>query len=242
MFTILHLHVRNLFAGARQAEAQIAAIDQQRALQHEKTRTLAQFIDMLTHEARNALAVIKMSMSQPTISDRQRGRVSEAILGLTEVIDRCNQTIRLDSTDQEISTQPCDLEDILQRLCNGHADRVQLSASPAHLQSDPVLLGVVFSNLIDNALKYSLSGSVVTVTVDPTPDCVYVVVENQPGRFGYPDPVKVFAKYYRSQLAKSQIGSGLGLYIVRGLLGILGGTITYEPTDDCVRFKVCLPC
>ena len=245
MFTILHLHVRNLFAAARQAEAQIAAFDQQRALHQERTRTLAQFIDMLTHEARNALAVINMSLSPPTITERQRDRVSDAILGLTGVIDRCNQTIRLDSADQVMSRVACDLADILRRICEVHPERDRLRLfleGPLVVQSDPVLLSVVFNNLIDNGLKYSPSGSVVTVAAALVPEGVTAMVENQQGRYGAPDPDRVFEKYYRNQLAKAKIGSGLGLYIVRGLLGILGGRIALEPSEDHVRFRVWLSC
>lgn len=245
MFIILHLHVRNLFAASQVAKAQIAALDQQRAIHQERNRTLAQFIDMMTHETRNALTVINMSVSHPTISDRQRARVSDAILGLTGVIDRCNQTIRLDSDNQSISTETFDLADILRRLCNGQADRVQLSLraqGPLMVQSDPVLLGVVFSNLIDNALKYSPSDSVVTVALDKETDGISVLVENRQGTYGAPDPVLAFQKYYRNQLANAKIGSGLGLYIVRGLLGNLGGKIAYEPTTDHVRFRVWMPC
>ncbi|PWK62644.1 ATP-binding protein [Roseicyclus mahoneyensis] len=245
MFIILHLHVRNLIAAAKQAEAQIRAIEQERVVQQEKTHTLAQFIDMLTHETRNALAVINMSLSRPTISDRQRARVADAILGLTGVIDRCNQTIRLDSDDQAIAMEPCDLADLVQRLCDSHLERDRLRArakGPLLVKSDPVLLGVVFSNLIDNALKYSPPESIVTVALDAGPDSVSVLVENEQGSYGCPDPLLVFDKYYRSQFAKARIGSGLGLYIVRGLLGNLGGTVTYEPTDDLVRFRVRVPC
>lgn len=245
MFTILHLHVRNLFAAAHEVETQIAAIDHQRAIQQERNRTLAQFIDMMTHETRNALAVINMSVSHPTISDRQRGRVTDAILGLTGVIDRCNQTIRLDSDNEVISTETCDLADILRRLCDDETERVQLcvrAEGPLLLQSDPVLLGVVFSNLIDNALKYSPSSSVVTVALDKSPDGLSVLVENEQGKYGCPDPGQIYRKYYRNQLANAKIGSGLGLYIVRGLLGNLGGQIAYEPTPGHVRFRVWMPC
>jgi signal transduction histidine kinase len=249
MFTILHLYVRDLLAAAKTAETQLAAIEHQRTHQQERNRTLAQFIDMMSHETRNALAVINMSLSQPTISDRQRGRISEAIVGLTGLIDRCNQTIRLDSDNQVISAEACDLVDILHRLCDGQIERERLfvrADGTQLLQSDPVLLAVVFSNLIDNALKYSPPGSAVTVTLAKNPDMrpygFCVLIENEEGEFGHPDPVMAFQKYYRNQLANAKIGSGLGLYIVRGLLAGLGGKIAYEPTPGYVRFRVWMPC
>jgi two-component system, sensor histidine kinase LadS len=245
MFTILHLHARNLFAAAQKAEAQIAALDQQRAIQQERNRTLAQFIDMLSHEARNALAVINMSLSTPVLGARQRDRVNEAIVGLTGVIERCTQTVRLDNQHQSVTKTDCDLTDIFRKICSAHVDHARIHLQMpdrALLQSDPVLLGVVFGNLLDNALKYSPPASTVTATLDQGTEGISVTVTNHTGAFGAPDPRLAFGKYYRNQLAKAQIGSGLGLYIVRGLLDLLGGTITYEPTDGLVRFRVRFPC
>jgi len=245
MYVILHRHGRNLVAAARDAEAEIAAKEQQRMMQQEKTRTLAQFIDMLGHEARNALSVINMSIASPTISDRQRARVDDAIRGLSGVIDRCNQTIRLDTNGQTITQENCNLVEMLQTLCAeaDEAARITFQAQgPDSVQGDPVLLGVVFSNLIDNALKYSPGGSVVSVSLESGTDGVSVLFENVQGAAGMPDPAHVFEKYYRSHRAKGKIGSGLGLYIVRGLVQLLGGTVTYEPTDNHVRFRVWIPC
>ena len=69
-----------------------------------------------------------------------------------------------------------------------------------------------------------------------------VIVENDAGQAGLPDPAKVFQKYYRSHRAQSQIGSGLGLYLVQGLVRLLGGGIAYEPLSNRVRFRLWLPC
>lgn len=246
MFAILHLHGLNLASGARAAEARIAVMEHQRSVQQEKTRTLAQFIDMLTHEARNALSVINMSIpDRSALSDRQRERVACAIQGLTGVIDRCNQTIRLDSNGQAITREDCDLVDILRKLCadNLESARIDLQArGPVVMQADQVLLGVVFSNLLDNALKYSPAGSVVTVALDRSADGIRVLFQNTEGAASRPDPAHVFGKYYRNDRAKSQIGSGLGLYIVRGLVHLLGGRISYAPTDSHIRFEVRFPC
>jgi signal transduction histidine kinase len=198
MFTILHLHGRNLADAAREASERVAEMEHQRTIQLEKNRTLAQFIDMLTHEARNALSVINMSFSVSTMSDRQRDRVADAIQGLTGVIDRCNQTIRLDSNGHEITTQSCDLAAMLRRLCDDTAgsDRILFKTkSRPFLQSDPVLLGVVFTNLIDNALKYAPESSVVVIELKAEPGLVTVMFDNRKGECGMPDANVVFEKY-----------------------------------------------
>jgi two-component system, sensor histidine kinase LadS len=105
-----------------------------------------------------------------------------------------------------------------------------------------VLIGVVFSNLVDNALKYSPEGSTISIRVEIDADEICTVFENEPGAAGRPDPDRAFEKYYRSENAKAQIGSGLGLYVVRGLVELHGGKVTCEPTSKLIRFKVCFPC
>ena len=69
-----------------------------------------------------------------------------------------------------------------------------------------------------------------------------VAVENGAGRFGMPDPARVFTKFYRGEHAQARFGSGLGLSIAQHLATVLGGVIRYEPEAQTVRFAVELPC
>ena len=66
--------------------------------------------------------------------------------------------------------------------------------------------------------------------------------ENKEGPAGLPDSAHVFERYYRSKRAMSQIGSGLGLYLMQGLVRNLGGSISYEPKEGRARFRLWLPC
>lgn len=244
--TILHLHAQNLLAEAQRAKTVLIALQERRAIEEEQKHTLMRFIDMLTHETKNAMAVINMSVSAPTIGARQRSRVSEAIRDLTTVIDRCNQSVQLDNVEQSITLVACDPAVILREACSSHlaAERTVVRAPDSlALHSDPVLLRVILSNLIENALKYSPVGSRVDVALAKSPEGrVEITVENEVGQTGLPDPTRVFERYYRSPRALSQIGSGLGLYLVQGLVRILGGGIAYEPDADRVRFRLWLPC
>ena len=245
MFTILELHDRKSITAAKAARNKIIAMENQRFVEQAKTQTMAQFIDMLGHEARNALAVINMSISAGTISEGQRNRVSDAISGLSDVIDRCYMAIRLDSQGQSVSQSGCDLALILRKICDSHLEnkRIRLKTpQQASLQSDPVLLAVICGNLIDNALKYSPPQSLVHVDLSAQARCVTLLVENLAGTAGLPDPEQVFQKYYRNPRAKAAIGAGLGLYIVRGLVHLLAGGITYKPTEGRVIFKVSFAC
>lgn len=245
MFAILHLHGRKLMADAQQAQRALAMLQERRAAEAEQMAMLVRFIDMLTHETKNALAVINMSVSAPSFGPRQQARVAEAARDLTSVIDRCNQSLRLDSQEQTATVGPCDPGLILREAAAASvaAARIQVTGDPVgEVQSDPVLLRVIVVNLIENAAKYSSPQSPIEAGLIRRAGQVEIWVDNQPGPAGLPDPAQVFQKYYRSPRALGQIGSGLGLYVVQGLARLMGGGIAYEPREGRVRFRVWVPC
>jgi signal transduction histidine kinase len=108
------------------------------------------------------------------------------------------------------------------------------------MRTDKVLLKVILNNLIDNALKYSPPESKVDLSATPVGAGIAIVVENDVGHAGRPDVSKVFSKYYRSPMAR-QTGSGLGLYVIKGLSAQLGGQLNYAPASPKVRFELWLP-
>lgn len=114
------------------------------------------------------------------------------------------------------------------------------------MQTDPQLLFIVLSNLLENACKYSAPDTAIDLQAilqtDPAaPPSVTLTLSNLPGNAGWPDPEHVFDKYYRSPQAHRQSGTGLGLYLVKSLVHTLGGKIAYAPTDQQVCFVLTLP-
>ena len=242
---LLNAQIRDTLATAHAAQIQRKELEKRNQIEQEKTHSLSQFIEMLGHEAKNALAVIQMSTPAHVLTDDQRARSDEAFRGLTSVLDRCNEVIRLDSQAHMVRLEACDLTETLQSLCAtaNNSARINLNVHGAVVvQADPVLLDVVFCNLLDNALKYAPPGSEICISLASEDGGHSVLFENSQGPAGMPDPERVFEKYYRSDCARAEIGSGLGLYIVRGLVGLMGGMIDYVPTENHIRFKVWFPC
>ena len=153
---------------AEQAKSLNIQLEMRTQLEHAHNLSLMKFIDMLTHETKNAMAVISLSSATPSFGPRQLTRVNVAISNVTSVIERCSQALRMDMRDQVVTSEPCVPASILRELCqaNPSSGRIQLTAQPdTLLHSDPVLLKVIFGNLIENALKYSPPDSVVHVTM-----------------------------------------------------------------------------
>ena len=245
LFILLHMTSNDIFIKARSAENERIKIENQNQIEQDKNQSLSGFMHMLGHEAKNAMSVMQMSTSMERITDQQRTRANNAIIGLTSIIDRCNQAIRLDNKEMTLTLEKCDLAGLLSKLC-ASVDAVEritlLVQGPAVVHNDPVLLDVLFRNLLDNAIKYASLGSDITVVLKPDTDGYSVMFENEPGAAGMPNPSRVFEKYYRAPRAQDEIGSGLGLYIVLRLADLMGCSIDYTPSKRHVRFKVWIPC
>lgn len=84
---------------------------------------------------------------------------------------------------------------------------------PLHVDANPMLLNEMFKNLIDNAIKYTPRGGMVTVRLRADIRAIFEVEDSGPGVAGE-DRQRVFERFYRV-LGTQVEGSGLGLPIVR---------------------------
>lgn len=106
------------------------------------------------------------------------------------------------------------------------------------------MVETVVTNLVTNAIRYSHDGGRVSVRVVDTGKWVRLVVEDEGIGIPAADLDLVFEEFYRSSPAreKSNLGTGLGLPIVRKFVGELGGTIEVESEEGRgATFTVTLP-
>lgn len=225
------------------------ALAQQNALnERTKREEQARFLEMLTHEIKTSLAVLKMALGSLDLASKEGRYANRAIDSMNDVIERCAQVQALTDGQVAIEFDEVDLVGLLGSIASGtHSpERISLvselpvSELPVRVRSDEKLLRVILSNLIDNALKYSKPQSVVCVDIKANSQEIIVAVSNQVGSAGMPDKNKVFTKYYRSERAHEQIGSGLGLYLTAQFANMLGMHLSYVSKPDVVEFDLCL--
>ncbi|MEN9762441.1 MAG: hypothetical protein RI906_2267 [Pseudomonadota bacterium] len=222
----------------RLAEATAGA---ERARREEQSRFLA----MLTHELKTPLSVVRIALgtpqaaSLPLVADANR-----AMDDMRAVIDRCVQTEQAEEGVVTLQRTAVNVrEAVLQAMVNAPSEAIEVysNAAAGELQTDPTMLRLILANLIDNALKYRVPGSTVSIELAGDTCGVTIRVSNPPGAAGFPEPSRVFEKYYRSPGAHRETGSGLGLYLVSLLVRLLGGEIHYRPTENAVRFELWIP-
>ena len=210
----------------------------------------SQLLTMLMHELKTPLSVIDLAQ-QSTTDLQAKDYLSRNVTVIKNILDRCVNTDRVASGQIQLDPQPVHLRSLLDQLISDHpTGRVEmhwhLSEPAMHLNTDYQCLQIILKNLLDNALRYGDENQPVAITVEEQCDAVgkpgvSLTVANKTGLAAWPDPDKVFKKYYRSPGAKMISGTGLGLFLVQSVVRIIGGTCTYAPDDTHVRFKLWLP-
>jgi signal transduction histidine kinase len=224
----------------------------QQQMEFEKIRRQeqSQLLTMLMHELKNPLAVIDLAQ-QTSEDNHAKDYVSRNVSIIRNVLDQCLSADRLSDGKINIQKQNVDVIEVIDDITDekqrdDHTFKVHFAASPITLHTDYQCLRIVLSNLVDNALRYGDTSQTIDIDVHAQNNAqgqsgIAICVANKPGIASWPEADKVFHKYYRSTGAKTISGTGLGLFLVRSICTLLGGTCTYKPDDTHVRFKVWLP-
>ncbi|WZO97389.1 ATP-binding protein [Isosphaeraceae bacterium EP7] len=122
--------------------------------------------------------------------------------------------------------------------------RVEVSDAPARVNAHPPLFSQMVDNLVDNAFKYSETGTSVRVACWPEADATMLVVEDHGCGLSAEEAEAVFDPFYRSPRARmvGRPGVGLGLSVVRRIAAAGGGTVRVESRPDAgARFILRFP-
>ncbi len=216
------------------------------------------FVNNLTHEFKTPVSVIKIAgnniRSATTLSDKERFHYGKI---LDEEADKLNDLMNklLSFTQIENKAIKIKEENInLEVFCQNMIDAYQLKY-PAfdisckiegmeHFKSDPVLLGSIFQNLIDNAYKYS-SAEKKFLKISIKKIRKQVVMKFTDRGIGIParDIENIFKKFFRVENQYNQQGSvGLGLAFCKELVNFMNGTISVHSVEGKgSEFKIELP-
>ncbi|MGA1328176.1 MAG: sensor histidine kinase, partial [Rubrivivax sp.] len=168
------------------------------------------------------------SLQQIALSTQRAAHSVNQLLAMARAEDR----------EQALRTQPVDLaaltrDAVLDLYPKAQDKRIDLGyegADPglaATLEGQPVLLGELVRNLLDNALQYTPAGGVVTARVLPDPFGQVVVLQVEDSGPGIPEAEReaIFRPFYRA-LGTGVDGTGLGLAIVQEIANGHGAEIT----------------
>ena len=208
---------------------------------HQALREQRNFLSMVSHEFRVPLAIIEAASqllgiySGPdTEAQDEVAKISRAVRRMSDLIDICLADDRLDSNMMSMAISPIELGALLGDICDDKrpfaANRTLTlrSPNPVTIEADPTLLRIGFSNLIDNALKFSPSHSPVDISVASDSEGVMIRVTDHGPGISLDEQPRIFEKFFRSTKADRVRGAGLGLYIVRRIVDLHRGSIAVD--------------
>lgn len=200
------------------------------------------FIDMLSHELRTSLTVLRMAVDSQPMKPGALAKAQRAMNSMGEVIEHSVKVEQLAEGKVTIEKFPCDVSALIQAVIADSRDpsRIRLILGKPHsMQTDGRLLRIIMTNLVDNALKYGLEGKQIDVELlNSGTERFCIVVSNFAGPAGLPDPQRIFEKYYRAPQAHAFTGSGLGLHIAFALAKLLDADLRYQPDGERVIFAM----
>jgi len=217
-------------------------------------------LDAVTHDIRTPLTSIKASVTalladnaKLAHADPESGK--ELLEVIDEETDRLNrftehmvELAKLQSHQLVIHPEPSSVQEIVEaaasRLENKLRDRtleISIAVDASHVRADAKLISEVLYNILDNALKYSRSGSrvVISTTLDGGSSAMFRVEDEG---LGIPAALRqeVFQRFYRSPDSQHAIGGlGMGLAIARGIVQAHGGKIWIEDAQSHRGAAVC---
>jgi signal transduction histidine kinase len=240
------LTVRSLMARDR---AQLATTDQ-----------LRRFTADAAHELRNPLSALQsdleITLLQPRTPDELTATVRLALKNTQRLVKISESLLTLSRSDSGglvTSVEPIDISDVLEEAYarwEGHATALGVHLSEqldceGVVEGDPLLLGRLFDNLLENALSYTPPGGNVTLALAGTPpgSCAISITDTGPGIPASLRPV-IFERFSRGDASRSRKtgGAGLGLAICAAIVSAHKGTITLDDEDVVgTRITVRLP-
>lgn len=230
----------------------------ERKLRREEQNTKSLVTD-ISHQLKTPLASLKMSYEladSPELTAEEHAEFTrkerEEVSRMESLLGVFSQLTRLESGMIQIRPENSSLKKTISEAVGGIYMKafekgidILLEEFPdVMIPHDPRWTAEVILNILDNAVKYSPSGTAVSIRVSALAS--YMMVEISDQGIGIPasDIQNIFKRFYRGSAPeiKSADGSGVGLYLARRILEEQGGTICVKTgTDGGSTFALTLP-
>ncbi len=243
-FQPAQLRLLEAFAGlAAMAVARIQLAEQAREahLLAESERLRTALFNSISHDLRTPLASIigavtslleENNIYSPDARRDLLQTIQQGATRMNRFVSNLLDMARLESGMLQLIKEWCDVQDIIgvavgrmELSLAGRPLKISIQPNIPLIQADFVLLEQVMVNLLDNALKYSESGSEIDISARYINKNIEVTVTDRGLAIPEEDLERIFDKFYRLKSPRLVSGTGLGLAICKGIIEAHGGRI-----------------
>lgn len=162
---------------------------------------------------------------------------------ITNILD----STRLSSLNIDLKFDWCDFEDIIGVALEEFADKLQDDLLDIKIEDfrlfwgDNILLKQLLVNLLDNAFKFSVNNTKVSLHIIDSKNSLKIEVFNQSSYIDERKLKNIFDKFYRLEDSNDISGSGIGLAICKSIVTLHGGEIKASAINNGVLIEAKLP-
>lgn len=213
------------------------------------------FVANVSHEFKTPISTVEgyaALLSEEVVSPDGReyiGKILSSTKRLSSLIGEILLLSKIENQSIRSKTEEFRLDEQIRQAVVMFSDKwdnknIDLTADldEVYFNGNEKLLFRVWANLIDNAIKFSPDGGVVSLRLKSELDAVVFIIQDN--GIGISDDAKkhVFDKFFQEDNSHSKEGNGLGLTLVKRIISVHGGTV--EATDNPLGgavFTVTLP-
>lgn len=220
--------------------------------ERELRKEQSDFIDTISHEYRTPLSVLRTNVDilrgRGQIDEERFSVMSKALRRLAGIFTDAMDTHRMGHPPR-LALRRVDLAQLLNELIVEFREThpncpVHLTLSDVSMNADvdQRMMRLIMLNLLENADKYRLveaQDSGVSVHLSAGNSILRIVVVNAVNPSALDDRKRLLERFVRGEKASSQVGSGLGLYLVKQGIEQMGGSVTIDESSPH-QFRVTL--
>jgi signal transduction histidine kinase len=205
-----------------------------------------EFLATLAHELRNPLApisnglhILRLAKDKPDIAENAQAVMERQLAQMVRLVDDLLDVSRINTGKLSINKTHVDIQSVMRDALEssgpfiescGHKLSINMPVEPVYLDADPIRLAQVFSNILNNAAKYTNRGGIITIdaTIEesskPEENKIFINITDS-GIGIEPNMLKdifnMFTQVNQS-LERTHAGLGVGLALVKRLVELHG--------------------
>ncbi len=238
----------------------VTALERSAEALKEADKRKDEFLAVLAHELRNPLAPLRSGVELlaqdpgPEVVSQARQIMARQVEHMVHLVDDLMDLSRVNRGAIDLRMEPVKLRDILEVAVETvrplleqkqHRLEVHFLPQPVMIDGDSTRLAQIFSNLLNNAAKYTEPGGSISLRVEQATDQVMITITDTGLGIKKEDQAKVFEMFAQvnRKTDRAQGGLGIGLNIVQRLTRMHGGSITVASAGPGMgsAFTVTLP-